>query len=207
MKYRKRTDGSLVTKSQLKSENTNTSLPKTWTADTLEFLGVDPVLAGLKPAHDVDPELDPRPLLGDYEVAVADGAVKDGDNWVEAWKVQPMFAEYVDEDGKAVSVEQQIADYEAQKLLKKRQGLSATNENLRLQLDQIGVYGVMSAAVVTLDATAEANGVDVTPYAIHWGFATTINRLDEWVNEVAKAANVTDEQLDELFSKASEKEN
>ena len=191
MKYRKRTDGSLVTKSQLKAENTNTSLPKVWTEATLEFLGVDPVLAS------------PKPDVGDYEVAVGDGAVQSEGNWVEAWKVQPMFTQYVDEDGKAVSVEQQIADYEAQKLLKLRQGLSATNENLRLQLDQIGVYGVMSAAVATLDATAEANGVDVTPYSIHWGFATTINRLDEWVIEVAQAANITDEQLDDLFEAAS----
>ena len=189
MKYRNQ-DGSLVTKSQLIAENTSTSLPKVWTAATLEFLGVDPVLAS------------PKPDVGDYEVAVGDGAVQSEGNWVEAWKVQPMFVEYTDDDGTVVTVEQQIADYEAQKLLKKRQGLSATNENLRLQLDQIGVYGVMSAAVATLDATAEANGVDVTPYAIHWGFATTINRLDEWVNEVAQAANVTDEQLDELFEAA-----
>jgi len=185
MKHRKRTDGSLVTKSQLKAENTNTSLPKVWTEATLEFLGVDPVLAS------------PKPDVGDYEVAVADGAVQSEGNWVEAWKVAPMFTAT-----KEATVEQQIADYEAQKLLKKRQGLSATNENLRLQLDQIGVYGVMSAAVATLDATAEANGVDVTPYSIHWGFATTINRLDEWVTEVAEAAGITDEQLDELFEAA-----
>jgi hypothetical protein len=186
MKYRKRTDGSLATKSELKAQNTSTSFPKIWKEATLESLGVDPVLDT------------PKPDVGDYEVAVGDGAVKDGDNWVEAWKVQPMFTATAD-----ATVEQQIADYEAQKLLKKRQGLSATNENLRLQLDQIGVYGVMNAAVATLDATAEANGVDVTPYAIHWGFATKINRLDEWVNEVAKAANVTDEQLDDLFEAAS----
>ena len=186
MKYRKRTDGSLATKSELKAENTNTSLPKVWTAATLEFFGVDPVLAS------------PKPELGDYEVAQADGVVQSEGNWVEAWKVAPMFTATEE-----ATVEQQIADYEAQKLQKKREGLSATNENLRLQLDQIGVYGVMSAAVATLDATAEAEGVDVTPYAIHWGFATTINRLDEWVIEVAKAANITDEQLDDLFEAAS----
>ena len=58
MKYRKRSRRLLnVTKSQLIAENSNTSLPKAWTADTLEFLGVDPVLAGAKPT------------LGDYEVA------------------------------------------------------------------------------------------------------------------------------------------
>ena len=186
MKYRNRADGSLATKSELKSQNTNTSFPKVWTAATLESLGVDPVLAGEKPD------------VGDYEVAVANGAVQSEGNWVEAWKVQPMFTATPE-----ATVEQQIADYEASKLLKKRQGLSATNENLRLQLDQIGVYGVMSAAVATLDAKAEFEGVDVTPYAIHWGFATTINRLDPWVTEVAEAAGITDEQLDELFEAAS----
>jgi hypothetical protein len=104
------------------------------------------------------------------------------------------------------SVEEQIAEYEANKLAQKRRSLSASNENLRLQLDQIGVYGVMSAAVATLDAKAEYEGVDVTPYAIHWGFATTINRLDAWVTEVAEAAGITDEQLDELFTAASSTE-
>ena len=186
MKYRNQ-DGSLVTKSQLKAQNTRTSFPKVWTAATLESLGVDPVLAS------------PKPDVGDYEVAVGDGAVQDKEgNWVDAWKVQPMFTAT-----KEAAVEQQIADYEAQKLQKRRESMSATNENLRLQLDQIGVYGIMSAAVATLDATAEAEGVDVTPYSIHWGYATKINRLDEWVNEVAKAANVTDEQLDNLFEAAS----
>lgn len=186
MNYRNRADGSLVTKSQLKAENRNTSFPKVWTAATLESLGVDPVLDS------------PKPEVGEYEVAVADGAVQSEGNWVEAWKVQPMFTATDD-----ATVEEQIAEYEANKLQKRREGMSATNENLRLQLDQMGVYGVMSAAVATLDAKAEYEGVDVTPYAIHWGYATTIKRLDPWVTEVATAANITDEQLDDLFEAAS----
>jgi hypothetical protein len=186
MKYRNRADGSLTTKSQLKAENRNISFPKLWKTATLESLGVDPVLAG------------PKPEAGEYEVVVADGAVQDGGNWVEAWKVQPMFTATAD-----ATVDEQIAEYEASKLQKRREGMSATNENLRLSLDQIGVYGVMSAAVATLDAKAEYEGVDVTPYAIHWGYATTINRLDPWVTEVAEAAGITDEQLDDLFEAAS----
>jgi hypothetical protein len=187
MKYRNRADGSLTTKSQLKAENRNTSFPRVWTAATLESVGVDPVLAGEKPE------------VGEYEVAVADGAVQSNGNWVEAWKVQPMFTATAD-----ATVDEQIAEYEASKLQKRRQGMSATNENLRLQLDQIGVYGVVDAAVRTMDAEAEFEGVDVTPYAIHWGYATTINRLDDWVLEVAQAAGVTDEQLDEVFEGAAE---
>jgi hypothetical protein len=185
MKYRKRSDGSLTTKSQLKAENANTSLPKAWTAATLEFLGVDPVLAS------------PKPPVGDYEVAVAAPPVQSEGNWVEAWKVEPMFTAT-----KEATVKQQIAEYDAQQLLQKRQRMSATNENLRLQLDQMGVYGVMGAAVVTLDAKAEYEGTSVTPYAIHWGFANTINRLDPWVIDVAKAADIDDEKLDVLFEAA-----
>ena len=190
MKYRKRTDGSLSTKSQLKAENPNTSLPKTWTAATLEFLGVDPILAS------------PKPPVGDYEVATRDGVEQVEGSWVEKWKVQPMFVEYTNDDDEVVTVEEQIAAYDAQQLQQKRQRMSATNENLRLQLDQMGVYGVMGAAVVTLDAKAEYEGISVTPYAIHWGFANTINRLDPWVIDVAKAAGIDDEKLDALFEAA-----
>ena len=201
MKYRKRSDGSLTTKSQLIAENSNTSLPKTWTADTLEFLGVDPVLAS------------PKPDAGDYEVVVGDGVVNNEGNWVEAWKVQPMFVEYTDEEGTVVTVDEQIADYEAQKLQQKRQGMVASNEYLRIQLDQFGVYGAMKAAVRALDATEQLEDAiedpeapdlsEAVPYAIHWEYASTIKRLDPWVADVAKAAGITDEQLDDLFEAAA----
>jgi hypothetical protein len=163
-----------------------------WSENVNEALGIDPVLESPKPEPSAD-----------YKSVVHSGVEQDANgNWVYAWTEVDMFIEYTDDDGAVITVEQQIADYEAQKLLSKRQGLSATNENLRLKLDQIGVYGVMSAAVATLDAKAEFEGVDVTPYAIHWGFATTINRLDPWVTEVAEAAGITDEQLDDLFENA-----
>ena len=64
MKYRNRSDGSLATKSELKSQNTNTSFPKVWTAATLESVGVDPVLASPQPDD-----------VGGYDVAVADAHV------------------------------------------------------------------------------------------------------------------------------------
>ena len=184
-KYRVRETGGVHTQGEIRRMNPNVSLPRVWTQATLEGLGVDPVLEGEKPE------------AGDYEVVVKDAVTEVNGNWTQTYKTAPMFTATED-----ATVEEQIAEYEAQTLQKRRQGMSATNENLRLQLDQIGVYGVMSAAVATLDANAEYEGVDVTPYAIHWGFATTINRLDEWVIDVAAAANITDEQLDELFEAA-----
>ena len=183
--YRVRDTGGVHTQGEIRRMNANVSLPRVWTQATLEGLGVDPVLEG------------ERPEAGEYEVVVKDAVTQVNGNWTQQYKTAPMFTATED-----ATVEEQIAEYEANKLQRRREGMSATNENLRLQLDQAGVYGVMSAAVATLDATAEANGVDVTPYAIHWGYATTINRLDEWVLEVARAANVTDEQLDDLFEAA-----
>jgi hypothetical protein len=190
--YRVRSTGEVKSQGQLRKDNPNVSLPKVWSENVNEALGIDPVLESPKPEPSAD-----------YKSVVHSGVEQDANgNWVYAWTEVDMFIEYTDDDGAVITVEQQIADYEAQKLLSKRQGLSATNENLRLKLDQIGVYGVMSAAVATLDAKAEFEGVDVTPYAIHWGFATTINRLDPWVTEVAEAAGITDEQLDDLFENA-----
>ena len=184
--YRVRETGGVHTQGEIRRMNANVSLPRVWTQATLEGLGVDPVLEG------------ERPEPAEYEVVVKDTVTQVNGNWTQTYKTAPMFTATAD-----ATVEEQIAEYEANKLAQKRQSLSATNENLRLQLDRIGVYGVMSAAVATLDAKAEYEGVDVTPYAIHWGFATTINRLDPWVTEVAQAAGITDEQLDDLFEAAS----
>jgi hypothetical protein len=177
MKYRKRTDGSLVTKSQLKAENVNTSLPKVWTAATLEFLVVDPVLAS------------PKPPVGDYEVATRDGVEQVEGNWVEKWKVQPMFVEYTNDDDEVVTVEEQIAAYDAQQLQKKREGMSATNEDLRLALNSAGVYQTLTAS----KAFIENPELD-----IRFQFAVTINRLDEWFLQATEGL-MTDEQLDALF--------
>ena len=184
--YRVRETGEVHTQGEIRRMNPNVSLPRVWKKATCDGLGVDPISEG------------DRPEAGEYEVVVADAVTQVNGNWTQTYKTAPMFTATPD-----ATVDQQIAEYEASQLAQKRQRLSVSNENLRLQLDQMGVYGVMSAAVATLDAKAEYEGVDVTPYAIHWGYATTINRLDEWVTEVARAANVTDEQLDELFEAAS----
>ena len=189
MKYRKRTDGSLVTKSQLKAENPNTSLPKVWTEGTYDFLEVDPVM------------VTQAPEVGPYEVAVRDGVKQDGDNWVEAWTVQPMFIEYetpvdgndADLGTTVVTVDEQIADYEAQKLRQKRAAMTATNENLRVALNNAGVYQTLTAS----KAFIENPELD-----IRFQFAVVISRLDDWFLEASDGL-MTDEQLDDLFEAAA----
>ena len=180
MKYRKRSDGSLTTKSQLISENSNTSLPKTWTDSTLEFLGVDSVLAS------------PKPTLGDYEVARADGVVQnENGDWVEAWKVAPMFVEYTDEEG-TVTVEQQIAAYEAQKAAQRRANMACTPRQARLALASAGVYEAVQTAVAAVSDQAR----------IEWEYATMVERTSPIITEMQGSLGMTDEDLDGLFDLA-----
>ena len=176
MQYRNRNDGTLLTQRQIVAANPNTSLPKVWTQGTYDFLEVDPVM----PTR--------APEVGPYEVAVRDGAKQDGDEWVEAWKVEPMFTATED-----ATVDEQIAAYEAEKLQQKRAAMKATNENLRLALNDAGVYQTLTASR-TLIENPELD--------IRFQFAVTINRLDEWFIE-ATSGLMTDEQLDDLFEAAN----
>jgi hypothetical protein len=100
-----------------------------------------------------------------------------------------MFVEYTNDDDEVVTVEEQIAAYDAQQLQKKREGMSATNEDLRLALNSAGVYQTLTAS----KAFIENPELD-----IRFQFAVTINRLDEWFIE-ATSGLMTDEQLDDLF--------
>ena len=180
MKYRKRSDGSLTTKSQLIAENPNTSLPKTWTSVVLEFLGVDPVLAS------------PKPAVGDYEVVVGDGVVNDEGNWVEAWKVQPMFPEYTDDEGKVVTEEEQIAAYEAQKAAEKRSKMECTPRQARLALASAGLYEAVQTSVVSVSDEAR----------IEWEYATMIERTNPIIAGMQMELGISDEALDGLFALA-----
>jgi hypothetical protein len=185
MQYRNRNDGTLLTQRQIVARNPNTSLPKVWTEGTYDFLEVDPVMSTQAPE------------VGPYEVAVRDGAAQDGDKWVEAWKVEPMFVEYetpvdgndADLGSTVVTVDEQIADYEAKKLQQKREGMTATNENLRVALNDAGVYQTLTAS----KAFIENPELD-----IRFNFAVVINRLDEWFLQATEGL-MTDEQLDALF--------
>ena len=180
MKYRKRSDGSLTTKSQLKAENSNTSLPKTWTADTLEFLGVDPVLAS------------PKPDMGDYEVAQGDGAVQFEGNWVEAWKVVPMFPEYTDDEGTVVTEEEQIAAYEAAQAAERRSKMECTPRQARLALASAGLYEAVQTSVASVSDEAR----------IEWEYATMIERTNPIIVGIQMELGISDEALDGLFALA-----
>ena len=176
MQYRNINDGTLSTQRQLKAANPNTSFPRSWTEGTLKFLEVEPVQSTAPPE------------VGPYEVAVRDGVEQVEGNWVEKWNVAPMFTATED-----ATVDEQIAAYDARQLEQKREGMSASNEDLRVALNNAGVYQTL---------TASKTFIENPELDIRFQFAVTINRLDEWFVQATEGL-MTDEQLDALFEAAA----
>lgn len=74
------------TKVQIINENKNISLPRVWTEDILELLGV----ANVEKT---------QPEVSKYELAIRDGIEEIDGVWKEKWIVQSKFIEYTDENG------------------------------------------------------------------------------------------------------------
>ncbi len=102
--YRVRATGEVKSQGQIRLDNKNMSLPRVWTANVCDALGVDPVLAA--PA--------PEPSAA-YKLVVRNGVVQDADgNWVEAWVEREMFTEYTDENGDVQTVAAQKTAYDTE---------------------------------------------------------------------------------------------
>jgi len=101
--YRHIETGELKSQSEWRQHYKNTSLPRTWTAATLQGLGLEPVLEAPKPTD-----------LGTYQTVRRDGVSRDASgNWVRAWAVVDMFSDYVDEEGNTVTKAEQEQQYQA----------------------------------------------------------------------------------------------
>lgn len=88
------------------------------------------------------------------------------------------------------------ADMEANADLYRRQGMTVSNKQLRLALNDAGVYGDVESAM--------AKSTNTTELEIHWNHSTTINRLDAWVVEVGAGLGMDDGELDALFEAAGQ---
>jgi len=98
MEIRNRSTGALITDSQLRADNPNTSFPKQITAEILDGFGYDPVLNG--PAATVS---------GPYEVSTRDGVEEVKGQWFTKFIVGPVFANSDDETAYRASVDNQAA--------------------------------------------------------------------------------------------------
>jgi hypothetical protein len=89
------------------------------------------------------------------------------------------------------------AEWEANEPQRRREAMTVTNKQLRLALNDAGVYGDVESAM--------AKSTNTTELEIYWNHSATINRLDPWIVDVAAAMELSDEAIDEIFDKAAEK--
>ena len=137
--YRVRATGEVKSQDQVRSDNKNMSLPKVWTANVCDALGVDPVLAA--PA--------PEPSAA-YKSVVRNGAVQDAKgNWVQAWVEREMFTEYTDEEGNVQTVAAQKTAYDtANTAIRAAAERDKRNELLK-ETDHYGLSDVTMSSEMT----------------------------------------------------------
>ena len=179
--YRERATGLVKSKAQMKRDNPNVSVPSAWTSETHDALGVDVVFATPKPAPSEA-----------YKLIVRDGVEFVEGNWVQAWKEVDQFTEYEDEVRGVVTVEDQIADYEAQKAAERRATMACTPRQARLALASQGLYEAVQTSVVAISDQAR----------IEWEYATTVERTSPLIDAMKGSLGMTDEDLDNLFELA-----
>ena len=129
--YRNRTTGVVKTQGQWRQEFANMSLPRVWTAATLDALELDPVLRS------------PAATVGAYQVSVRDGVVQDANgNWVENYVARDMFSDDPELGTKA----EQEAAYQA--------GLDArvAEANRKKRNDLLAATDYFALTDVTMDA-------------------------------------------------------
>ena len=91
--------GQAKTQGEIRASFPNTSLPKVWSVELCNRLGITPIMAT------------PKPETAWNEVAVLDGwEIDSKGNTVQKWLVKPMFTEYTTEEGAVVTVAEQEAE-------------------------------------------------------------------------------------------------
>lgn len=137
--YRVRATGEVKSQGQIRNDNKNMSLPKVWTANVCDALGVDPVLAA------------PAPAPSDsYKSVVRNGAVQDANgNWVQAWVEREMFTEYTDEEGNVQTVSAQQTAYTTRENNRRAAEERATRDTLLKETDHFALSDVTMSAEMT----------------------------------------------------------
>ncbi len=92
--YRVRSSGAVKSQGEIRKMFPNVSLPRVWSADVCNQLGIDPVLES------------PAPEVTRYQTANKNGVTQDAKgNWVWAWTVGPTFTD----NEEATAAEQEAA--------------------------------------------------------------------------------------------------
>ena len=146
--YRLKSDGSVKTKSEVVALFPNTSIPKVWTEQVCEDLGIDVVFET------------PQPTSSEaYKNYVRNGVEQnDKDQWVQAWVERDMFAAT---DDKTKS--EQETEYQAMLDANAAKGIRSRRDGLLAETDFYALSDVtMTDAMTTYrqalrDITAHSN--------------------------------------------------
>ena len=154
--YRNRSTSEVNTQGAIRKLHPNTSLPRVWTADICDSLGIDPVLAA--PAPDAS---------GEYKVVSRNGVTQDANgNWVEAYVERDMFADYVDEDGVTVTKASQEEAYTARKDAEAATAARATRDGLIASCDWMAIKAFEAGTGVSTEWATYCQALrDVTDQA------------------------------------------
>jgi hypothetical protein len=136
--YIKLETGEVKTQGEWRAENRNVSLPRVWTAATLEGLGLTAVLAA------------PKPDCTDLQQVVGDGVTTDANgNTVEAWSVVDKFADTTDDEGVTTTKAEHEAAYQADLDAKAAESVRTQRDKLLADTDWHGLSDVTMSAEMT----------------------------------------------------------
>ena len=162
--YRNRSTGEVNTQGAIRKLHPNTSLPRVWTADICEFLGIDPVLAAPAPA-----------ASGEYKLVGRKGVTQDANgNWVEAYVERDMFADHITEEGVTVTKAEQEQTYTARRNEEAATAVRAERDKLLASCDWMAIKAFEAGSTLSAEwATYRQALRDVTaqegfPNEITW---------------------------------------
>ena len=149
--YIKPSTGEVKTQGEWRLEYSNISLPRVWTAATLESLGLETVFSSAQPDH-----------TNLQRVVSAGTTTDESGNTIEAWSVEDIFADTT-VDGVTTTKAEHEAAYLAELTAAEEAAVRATRDALLAKTDYTGLKDVtMSDEMATYrqslrDITAHAN--------------------------------------------------
>lgn len=132
------TENRRITEAELRDRHKNVSLPKVWTSETLNFLGVTKIVSTA------------QPIPGENEKVIPANPVLHEGVAREVWQVVPLFTEYTDDDGNTVTVQAQIDAKNASETAEKAFGARKDRDALLEETDGIAI-GALETGVALSD--------------------------------------------------------
>lgn len=148
--YRHTETGEVKSQGEWRRHYSNTSLPRAWTAATLQGLKLEAVLEA------------PKPTAGAYQTVARNGVEKDANgNWATAWAVVDMFA-----DGADGTKAEKEAAYQAGLDANAASGVRAKRDALLAECDWIVIMHTEKGTNIPLEWEVYRQALrDITSHA------------------------------------------